>query len=913
MVTRHVTNFAPLRRYEGTTGGAFSQSNPRRDDVEDDLGEMLQILNDLNTPATFDAEFGTADQLLSLFCDSSTYGQTLSQLNAHHIRCTRLLERVSARQDDLSFLINSVRSEFLAMKAVARSAYRQRGALLCARDWQSPFYSGSFPFESNRLSTGIKEHRLDYKRDGHLDAQSYEELFVSEYTSHLGSPFLRTYLANSGMAAFTTVLHWVADELQLSAHSNSYATQHHRALALAPAYFENLHLSRAFFPDLFQTSALTGEDLLHLLRQRQPAVVICDAVTNCGEVLAHDLETVFNWAASEADHKVAIIVDTTCLPVPLVRPGFLQGVPERVCVFLIESLAKHHQYGLDMVTGGIVVAHLSEAHHDSFLKTRARLGGNITDSSVGSLPTPHRERITRRMQRHSRNTRMVAEALQTRIKESPSDALQSISWLEGGSSLAPWFKGSCLSVHFRPEFRSVRHYQQYEQKVLELATARNLPVAFGTSFGFDITRLYVTAPSTPFEAPFLRIAIGTETIHNTESLIEIFNQASQWLAKNSARLPLDLTITPSDKADPPMLLHADLRSQTEELDPVNVFAGENGLFDYLCPANYAPTPLVELPADLNPLRQDGVRIFAKMMPAVPLMNIKSIPAFSMLSKAAANGRLDEVNRIIESSSGNTVLSLSVMAKLFGIDTTCALVDHSIDPSLARMLRLFGIELYLHAGPGHEHFGRLQPRSDRATKMGAQSGWFNPGQYSNPDNPEGFARWLAPDVWKQTSGRISLLSCALGTCGTMVGVSRTLREHNPSIQVVACMPSAGQAIPGPREKSLLSDVAFPWQSVANECLELTAEQGFSASIALLRRGIFGGPSSGMNYAGALNYLNKLKTTGALRELVTAQGGEFWCVFLCCDSPLAHIDEYYQVLGEQYFPIVHPVPELPKYHA
>ena len=122
----------------------------------------------------------------------------------------------------------------------------------------------------------------------------------------------------------------------------------------------------------------------------------------------------------------------------------------------------------------------------------------------------------------------------------------------------------------------------------------------------------------------------------------------------------------------------------------SVFLGANGLKDYLSPANYAPAPLVELPSDLNPFANDGVRIFAKIMPLVPLMNIKSIPAFSMLNKAAERDDFEGVKNIIESSSSNTVLSLSVIAKLFEIDTTCAIVDHSIAPSLVRMLRLFGI-------------------------------------------------------------------------------------------------------------------------------------------------------------------------------------------------------------------------------
>jgi cysteine synthase len=335
-----------------------------------------------------------------------------------------------------------------------------------------------------------------------------------------------------------------------------------------------------------------------------------------------------------------------------------------------------------------------------------------------------------------------------------------------------------------------------------------------------------------------------------------------------------------------------------------VFSGQDGLANYLSPANYAPTPLVELPNDLNPFREDGIRIYAKMLPLVPLMNIKSIPAYEMLNKAYQRGELDDVSNVVESSSSNTVLSLSILSKLFGIEKTCAIVDHSIAPSLMRMLRLFGIEIFQHPASGHELFGKLQPRSERAINCGKQPGWINPGQYTNPDNPAGFARWLAPQIWSQTAGKISLLACAMGTCGTIVGVSRGLRQRNPNIKVLSCVPEAGHAVPGPRERSLLGDVAFDWQTVADAAVELNAKESFIASTELIRRGIMGGPSSGMNYAGLLKYLQQEKEAGRLADLVKERGEQI-CVFLCCDSPLPHVDEYFDALGEDFFPPVHPV--------
>jgi cysteine synthase len=338
----------------------------------------------------------------------------------------------------------------------------------------------------------------------------------------------------------------------------------------------------------------------------------------------------------------------------------------------------------------------------------------------------------------------------------------------------------------------------------------------------------------------------------------------------------------------------------------NVYFGEDALAQYLCPDNYLSTPLVELPADLNPFKNNGVRLFAKIMSVLPLMNIKSLPAYSMLHQAAERGDLEGVKCIVESSSANTVLCLSVLGRLFGIERTSAVVGHSISPALSNMLRLFDIEVHLHPASGHKYFDLMPGRSQRAKELGKQPGFFNPGQYSNPDNPRGFAQWLAPDLWKQTQGRLNMLSCSMGTCGTMVGLSRVLRNYNPSMYIVGCCSAPGNVIPGPRELSLINDVSFDWQNIANVQTEVSAEESFAASVKLLRRGIMGGPSSGMNYAGVLKHLHQLVDTGEL-ECQKNDEGELWCAFLCCDSPLQHIQDYYKVLPEEYFPPVHEVPE------
>ena len=854
-------------------------------DVVDDLLELKYLIGNLKKVQNKIDQYTNE----SSWSSGSSY-KVLENLKEKLQQHLETVERVSSwtNINDLERVLGKIRLDFLSMKATIREGFKINGALLSSRDWQSPIYSSSFLNHdpTNRLTENIKEHVLDYKRDGHLDAKEYELNFFQEYLNHLGSDKLVAYLTSSGMSAFSTTLHWLSGELGMK-----------KAVAVSPMYFENIHLAEKFFANLIQINPQNTGRLIEKLNEIKPEIVMLDSVTNCGEVRKHDVEAVINWA-KRAKHQVALVLDTTLSPATILPDNLLSDMPENVITVFVESLAKHYQFGMDAVTGGIIMVEGTEEIHKSFRPTRARFGANITDASAGSLPKPNRQRLTRRLKRHSRNMEIMADSLLHSINEE-SGIFQSLSWVQDGFLDISWYRSPVMSINLCPQFNSVWHYQEFERAVLELAKERNHPVAFSTSFGFDITRFYVTAPSTDFEPPFLRLSVGTETLYQLKSLIEIVSVASEKLAANW---------TMQDKLVPakPVLIPDSKESESYTFESYDgVFDGKEGLKNYLNPENYAPSPLVELPDHLNPFSEDKVRVFAKFMPLVPLMNIKSLPAYSMLSEAAKRGDLDDVQNIIESSSSNTVMSLSVISRLFGIDTTSAIVDHSISSGLIKMLQLFGIEIYKHPSLGHELFGKIKPRRDRAQSMGSREGWFNPNQYGNPDNPLGFEKWLAPTLWKQAKGNLDVLSLGLGTCGTMVGVSKFLKKKNNSIEIVACCPQAGQAVPGPREESLLVDVTFNWKNVYDARIDLGCEESFEASLNLLRNGIMAGPSSGMNYAGLMSHLNHLKSSGKLESMRNKEG-EVSAAFLCCDSPLQHINDYFVVLGESRFPQVHEVP-------
>src|ERR1700691_658723 len=167
----------------------------------------------------------------------------------------------------------------------------------------------------------------------------------------------------------------------------------------------------------------------------------------------------------------------------------------------------------------------------------------------------------------------------------------------------------------------------------------------------------------------------------------------------------------------------------------NVFSGGDALKRFLNTDCNPPVPLVELPASLNPFAAQKVRIFAKLLSLLPLLNLKSLPVLGMLQDAAQD--LDGVHTLVENSSGNTAFSLAIVARLFGINSVGA--DVRFAPPEGG-----GVAL--------------------ARRMGKKPGFRNLGQYENPSNIAAHAKWTAKQVWEQTEGKITLYATGLGKTG-----------------------------------------------------------------------------------------------------------------------------------------------------
>ncbi|CCO31605.1 hypothetical protein BN14_05651 [Rhizoctonia solani AG-1 IB] len=130
---------------------------------------------------------------------------------------------------------------------------------------------------------------------------------------------------------------------------------------------------------------------------------------------------------------------------------------------------------------------------------------------------------------------------------------------------------------------------------------------------------------------------------------------------------------------------------------MNVFSGKTALLDFYNPDKNPPLPLVELPS--HPFEGDNVRIYAKMLTLLPAGNVKSLPALNMLMRASEAGEVnDSTERIVEYSSGNTVISLGIVSKIMGGPQVGAYISNKTSPQKMELLRFFGLDLTLFGGP-----------------------------------------------------------------------------------------------------------------------------------------------------------------------------------------------------------------------
>ena len=249
------------------------------------------------------------------------------------------------------------------------------------------------------------------------------------------------------------------------------------------------------------------------------------------------------------------------------------------------------------------------------------------------------------------------------------------------------------------------------------------------------------------------------------------------------------------------------------------------------------TPLVclkRLPGAAAQAR--GNVILAKLEGNNPAGSVKDRPAFSMISRAEKRGDIKPGDTLIEATSGNTGIALAMAAAMGGYRMLLVMPENQ---SLERrqVMRAFGAELILTPKDGGMELAR-----DVAEKMRDEGRGIILDQFANPDNPLAHYEGTGPEIWRETQGRVTHFVSSMGTTGTIMGVSRYLKEQNPAVCIVGCEPEPGSQIPGIRkwpeaylpkifERSRVDRVEPVTQGDAEEMTRrLAAEEGIFAGIS-----------------------------------------------------------------------------------
>jgi cystathionine beta-lyase/cystathionine gamma-synthase len=330
---------------------------------------------------------------------------------------------------------------------------------------------------------------------------------------------LRALLTGCGMAAFTTILGWLVGERRLSGPMLAGRGLYHESRLL----LERMLPGRVRFVDETDTPAL-----LQAIADSRPCALFLDSLSNTRWMPAPDLPAVID---ALRDTDTYLVLDNTCLSVSC-QPFAVADESVRLVVF--ESLLKYAQLGLDRANAGVIVARSRDA--ESLEGYREHLGTNVPDVSVHALPPPDRQVLERRLTRLQRNAVHLAESLDERAPPGVGVVYPGLGAHRpvGAAARLP-FRGGCLAVVFAEGEHRLERQRRLVCEAVAEAARRGIRLLAGSSFGFDTTRIYLTAARAECGTPFVRIAAGTEHRLELDPLIDALAAAIETSA--SSRSP----------------------------------------------------------------------------------------------------------------------------------------------------------------------------------------------------------------------------------------------------------------------------------------------------------------------------------------------------------------------------------------
>jgi len=276
------------------------------------------------------------------------------------------------------------------------------------------------------------------------------------------------------------------------------------------------------------------------------------------------------------------------------------------------------------------------------------------------------------------------------------------------------------------------------------------------------------------------------------------------------------------------------------------------------------TPMTEL--GRIPTNKD-VKIYAKLEGNNPGGSVKDRAAYGMIKGALDRGELKPGMKLIEATSGNTGIALALIASLFEVEIEIVM---PADATRERVLTMeaFGAKVILT--PSEKS---MEGAIDYAAEQVAKGGYLMLNQFGNPDNHAMHYKTTGPEIWRDTEGKVTHFVSAMGTTGTIMGVSAFLKEQNPEIQINGCQPSEGSRIPGIRKwpEAYLPKI-FEKEKI-DRIIEVDEKDARIMTKRLAREeGVFCGMSSGGAVHAAVE-LSKELTSGVIVCIICDRGDRY----------------------------------------
>ena len=276
------------------------------------------------------------------------------------------------------------------------------------------------------------------------------------------------------------------------------------------------------------------------------------------------------------------------------------------------------------------------------------------------------------------------------------------------------------------------------------------------------------------------------------------------------------------------------------------------------------TPLV---ISQNLVKNKNVQLLLKLEGNNPGGSVKDRAAYNMIATALEKGVIKKGDILIEATSGNTGIALAMIAQVLGIEIELVLPENSTKERTQTM-RAYGAKVILT--PAAEGIIGSRDYADKKVKEG---GYIMLNQFANKDNWKAHYKTTGPEIWRDTQGKVTHFVSAMGTTGTIMGVSRYLKEQNPAVQIVGAHPSDGSKIPGIRKwpEEYLPKI-YDAKRV-DRVLEVSETEARAMTKRLAQEeGIFAGMSSGGSVATAVKVANELES-GVVVAIICDRGDRY----------------------------------------